>query len=297
MPLMDNGSDLDINSIIFATDFSLYSQNAGFYASRLARFFSVPLMVAHAFTLSEPAMEVEIDPGLVSQQRKDLESLLVTKAAALGSKPVKTLPVLVEGDPKVALPELADKHAPALLVLGTHGGGWIERSILGSVAESILRSTRWPTLTVGPQVPQAGPGTLPFRRVLYATDFTPAAAQAAVFAVSFAEAFGAAIDVLHVVERGEVEHPDRIAEVRQEFYAALDRIVPERVRDLCDSRSFVEVGDAHEEILEHIREHSIDLLILGVHKAEHLRMEMRLSRMFSLILDARCPVLTITSGG
>ena len=63
----------------------LFFQNAGLYASLLARQFSATLIVAHAFTLSQAAMEVEVDGTLLSRQRKDLHLLLSDKAAALAS--------------------------------------------------------------------------------------------------------------------------------------------------------------------------------------------------------------------
>jgi nucleotide-binding universal stress UspA family protein len=48
-----------------------------------------------------------------------------------------------------------------------------------------------------------------------------------------------------------------------------------------------------DQILEHIRERSIDLLVLGIRKSSHLGMEMRTSRAFQIIVEAECPVLTI----
>ena len=40
MPMMDEISNMNLNSIVYATNFSLGSQNAGLYASRLAGYFS-----------------------------------------------------------------------------------------------------------------------------------------------------------------------------------------------------------------------------------------------------------------
>ena len=149
VPVIGERPDLDLNAVIYATDFSVCSQNAGLYAALLSRHFSATLMVAHAFTLSQAAMEVEVDRSLVSQQRKDLEPLLSLKALALSNGSFQAIPVLLEGDPKEVLPDLADRNSPSLIVLGTHGGGWVEREIIGSVAEGILRldflasSHRW----------------------------------------------------------------------------------------------------------------------------------------------------------
>ena len=180
-----------------------------------------------------------------------------------------------------------------MVVLGTHGGGRLERGIIGSVAEKILRSSRWPALTVGPKVQPLTSSKLPLGRILYATDFTAAAAHAAIYAVTFAEVFGAKIDVLNVIQEDAIEHPDRLADLQSRFFSALDSVVPQCAREFCAPRTYVAVGGAHDKILEHISEHSIDLLVLGIRKTSHISMEMRTSRAFQIIVDAACPVLTI----
>ncbi|MGA2674448.1 MAG: universal stress protein [Terracidiphilus sp.] len=295
MPITGDRPDLNLQAVVYATDFSLCSQNAGLYAARLAAYFSAKLLVTHVFTLSQAALEVEVGDRRSSQQRKDLLRLLSGRAELLGGDSMKAIPTLLEGDPEVAIPELADKNQPSLIVLGTHGGGKLERGIIGSVAEKILRSTRWPALTVGPQVQPVSAKTLPFERILFATDFTPAAANAATYAVTLAEVFGAGIDVLNAIEDEAIAHPDLLSDLQGRFFSALDGLVPEQAKKFCDPRTFVAVGDARKRILEHIEERAIDLLVLGIRKTSHLGMEMRTSRAFQIIVDATCPVLTIRS--
>jgi nucleotide-binding universal stress UspA family protein len=293
MPLVGDKPDLNLKAVIYATDFSLGAHNAGLYAAGVAAYFSATLLVAHAFTLSQAALEVEVGDRRLSQQRNDLKRLLAGNAGGLGGNAIESISILMEGDPKDVIPELADKHQPAIIVLGTHGGGRFERGIIGSTAEKILRSTRWPALTVGPKVQPASSKTLPFGRILFATDFTPAAANAAAYAVTLAEVFGAKIDVLNVIQDEAIEHPDRFADLQSRFFGALDRLVPEQAKEFCDPRTYVAVGGALDQILEHIRERSIDLLVLGIRKSSHLGMEMRTSRAFQIIVEAECPVLTI----
>jgi nucleotide-binding universal stress UspA family protein len=264
MPVIGDKPVLNQNSVVYATDFSLCSQNAGLYAARMAAYFSANLFIAHAFTLSQAALEVEIGDRQVSQQRTDLKRLLAKEALLLGMDSMEPTPILLEGDPKDVIPRLADGKEPSIIVLGTHGGGRLERGIIGSVAEEILRSTRWPALTVGPQVQPVTPKALPFERILFATDFTPAAASAALYAVTLAEVFGARIDVLNVIQDGAIEHPDRLSDLQHRFYDALDGLVPQQAKEFCDPRSFVAVGNAHDQIQEHIRDRSIDLLVLGM---------------------------------
>jgi nucleotide-binding universal stress UspA family protein len=293
MPVFGDRPELNLKTVIFATDFSLRSINAGLYAARMAAHFSARLLVAHAFTLVQAAMEVEVGDRRLSHQRKGLEVLLSREAALLGSTSIEAIPMLLEGDPEAVIPGLADKEEPSMIVLGTHGGGRLERGIIGSVAEKILRSTRWPALTVGPQVQPLSSKAFPFERILFATDFTVAAANAAIYAVTFAEVFGSKIDVLNVIQDDVIEHPDRLFDLQTRFFSALDSLVPECSKEFCEPRTYVAVGGAHDKILEHIREHSIDLLVLGIRKTSHLSMEMRTSGSFRIILDAACPVLTI----
>lgn len=288
-------AQLKIKAVIFATDLSLCCQNVGYYASFMAEHLSAELVVAHAFTLSQAAMEVEFDPALVSEQRKDLEFLLSRKAATLSRDRVHATPALAEGDPEKVLTELADSHGPSLMVLGTHGGGWIEREVIGSVAEKILRSTSWPTLTVGPRVRFAASHELCLKHILFATDFTPAAAPAAEYAVWFADIFGSSIDALNVIQQESLDQPERLRDLSSSFSQAMERSVPKRAIEFSNPKAFVEVGDAHHQILRHIKDHAIDLLVLGIRKTSHLGIETRTSAAFQLIIDATCPVLTIVA--
>jgi nucleotide-binding universal stress UspA family protein len=261
----------------------------------MAVFFSAKLLVTHAFTLEQAALEVEIGDRRSSQQRQNLTHLLAREADSLRASSIKITPTLLEGNPEDVIPDLANRLEPSMIVLGTHGGGRLERGIIGSTAEKILRSTRWPALTVGPRVQPLTSQSFPFERILFATDFTEAAANAATHAVTFAEVFAARIDVLNVIQEAAIEHPDRLADLQNRFFNALDALVPQSAEEFCDPRTYVAIGGAHDKILEHIRERSIELLVLGIRKTSHIDMEMRTSGAFRIIVDAPCPVLTIRS--
>ena len=293
IPVLDDKSALNLKTVIYATDFSPCSRKAGFYAARIAAYFSAKLLVAHAFTLSQAALEVEIGDRKVSQQRMDLKNLLIKEALLLGVDTMEVTPTLLEGNPKDAIPRFADRNEPSMIVLGTHGGGRLERGIIGSVAEEVLRSTRWPALTVGPKVQSVTPKTFPFERILFATDFTEVAASAATYAVALAEVFGARIDVLNVIQDDIIAHRENLSDVRNRFFDILDGLLPQQALEFCDPKTFVAVGNEHDRILEHIRDRSIDLLVLGIRTTSHLGMEMRTSAAFRIIVGAECPVLTI----
>jgi nucleotide-binding universal stress UspA family protein len=56
--------------------------------------------------------------------------------------------VLKSGDPRDVVPAVAKDLGCDLIVLGTHGRRGLARALLGSVAESILRTSHVPVLAV-----------------------------------------------------------------------------------------------------------------------------------------------------
>lgn len=282
--------------VIYATDFSPSAERAGRYARMLAREFRAKLVVAHAFTLSQFAMEVEAESAQTpkSAQRRETEDTLAAETRKFGEGVGRVTSTLVEGDPVVRIPELARENAPSVIVLGTRGRGRLGRSIIGSTADGILRSADGPSLTVGPQVPDPAAEMEPIRRVLFAADLSPAAARGAAYAVGVAEGFGASLDALHVVHESDRNAPDKLARIGQEFHATLQDAVPRQASSLAEPQECIESGSAHTRILEYIREHKIDLLVLSVHRSSHLWLRERLSGAFHVVAHATCPVMTIT---
>ena len=280
-------------TIVFATDFSVFSQNAGLYASLLARQFGASLIVSHAFYLSQAALEAEVMSKARSMQREDLEAYLARRVERLGGKSFRSMAVLAEGNPHEEILRIAEGHPLPIIVMGTHGGSLVGRGLLGSTAESILRTTRYPCLTVGPQVPALSSQSATIKRILFATELHPAVANAAPIAVALAEQFHAKIDVLHVVRPKKIQHPGCFDKIEDEFYSVLDKLVPAQAKEFCTPRSFVEVGNAHVQILRHIQEYSIDLLVLGIRKSAHVWTGSRRSGAFHIVAHAPCPVMTV----
>jgi nucleotide-binding universal stress UspA family protein len=132
MPIaVSRDAQLSIDSVVFATDFSPWSRNAGFYAAAIARHFAAELIVIHAFILSQSAREAESLGRVDSVERRQLENQLRATAASLVAHGVRARAELVDGVPSEKIPAYADAIPHSLLVLGTHGGGSIERHLIG----------------------------------------------------------------------------------------------------------------------------------------------------------------------
>jgi hypothetical protein len=76
---------------------------------------------------------------------------------------------------KVLLNTLTEQRID-LIVAGTQSKSDMERRVLGSTAEQLIRSSGCPVFTVGPHAKQPPP--LFFARIVYATDFLLKAAKA-----------------------------------------------------------------------------------------------------------------------
>jgi nucleotide-binding universal stress UspA family protein len=63
---------------------------------------------------------------------------------------VRVEKMILRGSPASALLELADKTQADLIVAGTHGAGFVQRMLLGSVATRLMRHSTRSLLIVPP---------------------------------------------------------------------------------------------------------------------------------------------------
>jgi nucleotide-binding universal stress UspA family protein len=93
-----------------------------------------------------------------------------------------------------------------------------------------------------------------------------------------------------------VDHPDQLHRLQEHFYGAIEAIMPRHVGNICKPSTYVRAGHPHQEILKHVDERAIDLLILGLRRNASLGMTNRTSGAFPIIVEAKCPVIAVASG-
>ena len=186
----------------------------------------------------------------------------------------------------------AAQDSPALLVIGTRGHKGLARLVLGSTAEQLIHQAKCPILTIGPGVP---PPKLPlsFQRIVYATDFSPEAAKACVFALSFAQDFGAHLYLCHVLPEPAGIHQMDDYELNARFTSALQRLVPDVAREWCEPECVLEHGFAADGILLLAQRVKADLIVVGTRKTSHWFDNFKTGVAFQVISSSHCPVLTI----
>jgi nucleotide-binding universal stress UspA family protein len=141
--------------VLFATDFSAFSEPALDAAIEQARERDAELVIAHVYappTTSAiddvfiPGISGEIETATCDQTMQRLQPLLATARNA----GVFARALALEGSPEHMILESARKMDAVLVVVGTHGRQGVRRLLLGSVAAKIVAGSACPVLTVRP---------------------------------------------------------------------------------------------------------------------------------------------------
>lgn len=143
--------------ILCPTDFSEQAAAAEREAVRLARALGAEIVLAHVGSDAPLWREGRGTPdvrAVFEAQRKWATDALAARATALAAEGVTARSVLKIGEPSTEILRLAaDEHAD-FIVMGTQGRAGLERMLLGSVAERVLRQAPCPVVTVRPSTSQ-----------------------------------------------------------------------------------------------------------------------------------------------
>jgi universal stress protein A len=132
-----------IARILVPTDFSVASMRALRYAEELARRFAAEIVLVHVDESLAPSSELAETRQAAAQ--KELEGLV----ALLRERGVPAHSVLRSGGPAEEVVATAKVENADLIVMGTHGRTGLAHVVMGSVAESVVRRSACPVLTVG----------------------------------------------------------------------------------------------------------------------------------------------------
>ncbi len=292
MPVLQRVS-VSVKNILVATDFSFVSDKATAYAKALALNFRSSVEIAHVFDPSVVTSYVEAILGTPVKERRQLcQDTLQKLQREFVDAGIEVSTNLPEAHrPQNVLLKVAEEHETDLIVAGTHSKWGLERLVLGSVAEELIRNSACPVLTVGPHTKLPPDGPLVFRTIVYATDFSGQAAKAAVFALSFAQDSGAHIYLCHI-SRTDPGMEEKVA-LDARFKTALNRMIPESVFEWCTPETVVRHGDPAKAILELAERVNADLIVLGARNSSFWLTHVEHGLTPDLLAEASCPVMTV----
>lgn len=271
-------------NIVVPIDFSELSAMALRYAAGMAHCSGARLAALYANSFSPPPYFTESRVAAFEQQfRESFEEARRTAAEFIAATLGPTAPEIpihvVEGLPADAITRFAAASGADLLVMGTHGRSGINRWMLGSVTERVLRESRIPVLTVRQSEAAAG---FAIRNVLCPVNDSPLARRALRLAMALAACFGAKVTALHVQEPGASGSiPDLCSWVAGEE------------RGSCRVEEVTRQGDAAAEIVSASAEAGCDLAVIGARHRAFFDTTVLGTTTIRVLRHARCPVLTV----
>jgi len=292
MPLLTEPVMLALDKILLATDFSRTSDIAASYAKALAFRFSSIVEIAHILD-SSPATSFEAIAPAVDDRRQIAGENLEHLRKDFCASGIKVQITLQEGrQTDASLLSIANEQRVDLIVAGTQSKSILERLILGSTAEQLIRKATCPVLTVGPNAKPAGNAPLAFQSIVYATDFSAEASKASTYALSFAQDSGARLYFCHVLDEQTTNSAQKKSSDKA-FRAALKKMIPESAYDWCTPECVVEHGNPSKAILELAARIQADLIVLGARKASFWLTHIDQGLTPDLLAQATCPVMTV----
>jgi len=138
--------------IVVPTDFSDCAEEAWALAQRMATALGSELVLAHVLVetplYDEGPFTMEKTKRVYEAARKWAEESIEDWAGAARGKGLKVRTVLRTGAPYREIVDLATDERADLVLIGTHGRGGLDRALLGSVADRVVRLSPCPVLTV-----------------------------------------------------------------------------------------------------------------------------------------------------
>ena len=141
------------------------------------------------------------------------------------------------------------------------------------------------------------------KRILVPTDFSKTSEVAINYARALATAFGASLDVLHVLEDPYVHGwasvsslpnlPSYREVLTQRAHERLEELVTPADRERFHAQIVTKFGAPFIEIIRYAKEHDIDLIVMGTHGHGPIVHMLMGNVAEKVVRKAPCPVLTV----
>ncbi len=138
--------------------------------------------------------------------------------------------------------------------------------------------------------------------ILIPTDFSPISVNAVNIALQIAEKAGAEVHFLHGIatpidwERLKLQKENRYPELKHQIGHAkgeLSKLVNKAEALGLKAKQFLYFNKGREDLIEHVRHHHHDFMVMGSHGAKGIREFFIGSNTQKMIRDAPCPVLVV----
>ncbi len=298
---------LRIKKILYPTDSSICAESAFAHALHLAERFGAELHILHAVVrhrqdpvnlgVSFPLNEEEISRQLHLDSHPLVEGREWDYQVPIIQAEVQDVSA------SVAILDYADKHDIDIVVMATHGRRGMDRLLMGSVAEEVVRLATCPVFIVRacPELAELKPA---LKRILVPVDFSESSGLSILYAGELARAYGATLDLLHVIEDAVMPHVYGIEpiaidlpEIETQTRQALQDLVAAAGSVAVPVEAHVALGYAQSEIKDFADKHDTDLIVIATHGRTGMKRLFMGSVTEQVMRSVHCPVFTVKSFG
>jgi len=292
---------LQVNSILFPTDGSTCAEYAHAHAAFLAEQFDAELHVLHVVETSG----LEDLAAFVEITEEDILEQLHAPMAAGPDEPTDDRVQHVQRAHESAAEGIltyADGQDIDLVVMGTHGRRGMDRLLMGSVAEEVVRRSGCPVLTVcGDKQPAPDRDV---NRILVPLGLSDHSDALFAHARAIGATYSAHLELLHVIERSnlpqayglEDQAPDDEV-VERRVHEAMTRYADAAREAGVDATVSVRRGHPVEIILDLLNDEPADLVTIATHGRTGIKRLLIGSVAEKVVRMAPCPVFTVKSFG
>jgi len=298
---------INLSSVLFPTDFSDCSRESLRHALRICKTFDAKMHILHVHALLSgnpenikdgfPQIEKLID--IYEQQAElDIEEyrrLSNEYVVLFSEETIRGFSVSEE-----ILRQETKKNID-LIVMGTHGRGFLSHFVMGSVAEKVVRYSSCPVLTVN-QFGKPIDIVDDYRRILVPLDFSDYSKAGLKYGIAFAKTFTAKLDIIHVFEAFPPPlvysyGVDSVIHFNPEIKKKSEEIICKTVEEIDPKFTrytpYVLEGKPNRAIVSHADKNNIDLIVLSTRGLGTVQSFFIGSTADKVIRRAKCPVLAV----
>lgn len=280
-----------VSRLLCAVDLSEPSRQALRFAAALHSLIDGELTVLYVH--SSTARHLDTSASSESELGKFVREALGSHASIRLLEP--------HGDPVTGILSSADELRSDVIIMGTHGRSGMQRLLLGSVAERVIRRSQTAVLVVPAGFRKSSATSATVAGVLCAVDFSDPSSTAVSYAASIAAAAHARFVMFHALEWSEEidasSNPgDALPTSEDDALARIKTLLTEDVNASCTPQLIVGYGTAADEVLRMVRDHQIDLVVLGNRRRNPVDLAVFGSTAQKLIRGGTCAVLTVRAG-
>lgn len=296
---------MKLNKILWATDGSVESNSSLRYAEFFAEKFNAAILALYVNEIHYPLVSLYPIPEdfilvLAQKNEKKFQKRFKTLSDKLSKKGISFSSMIIRENVVDGIIKVAKKDKCDLIVMGKHGLGFIERTILGSNTAKVIKKTQTQVLSISGRRRKKIPG---ISKILVPVDVSNTDGSSILTALDYAHALGASVTLLYVFWLNEEIHdvpPNLLKTMVTKADLQLKKVMNTNLRKWKKpgNKSNISVKaeviygiNPGRTITWYAKKMKMDLIIMNTHSRSGINRLVIGSEAEKIIRTASCPVL------